>query len=323
MFFYLSDTHDPYFNIATEEYLLRNFSEGFFYLYINKPSIIVGKHQNTLAEINTHYVKEHQIPVIRRLSGGGTVFHDTGNLNYCFIEQGSQGHLVDFKKYAQPVLDVLNQMGIPAYLRGKSDLVIADRKFSGNAEHVYKSRVMHHGTILVSSALDQLHAAIASDWNAFSDKAIRSNRSRVTNINEHLFTPLLLEDFIQLVVSRVAEIYPEMQHYHLSGKDQEHINHLVTTKYQTWDWNFAYSPSYEFMRSMNLAQGTLEVHLWVEKGTILNATSQFNGQHLKPLTDVLIQQKHAYEVIKEKIFPLFVTSPKYPFTIEDFIRCLF
>ncbi|HAN00636.1 MAG TPA: lipoate--protein ligase [Marinilabiliales bacterium] len=323
MFLYLSSTQNPYFNIATEEYFLKNFDEGFFYLYINQPSIIVGKHQNTLAEINTAYAKEHQIPVVRRLSGGGTVFHDTGNLNYCFIEQGSQGHLVDFKKYAQPVLDVLNRLGIPAYLRGKSDLVIGDQKFSGNAEHVYKNRVLHHGTMLFSSALDQLNASIASDGGAFSDKAVRSNRSRVTNISEHLHEPLTIEDFIQLVVNRVTKIYPEMKPFHLSGKDQEQIEHLVATKYQTWDWVFAYSPPYEFMRSIKLPQGTLEVHLWVEKGNIRNATCLFNGQGLEQLTQVLIQQKHAYEVVKQSILPFFGPPQKLPFSIEDFTRCLF
>jgi len=213
MYFYRSQSTDPYFNMATEEYFLKNFEEDFFCLYINRPSVIVGKHQNTMAEINVPYVMENNIPVIRRLSGGGTVFHDLGNLNFCFIQQGKPGYLVDFKKFSQPILDVLQKLEINAWLRGKSDLVIDNKKFSGNAEHVYKNKVLHHGTLLFSSELSQLNEAIKADWGKFTDKAVRSNRSQVTNIAEHLKIPLTLEVFTQRLAHEVKEQHPEIQEF--------------------------------------------------------------------------------------------------------------
>ena len=147
---------DPYFNIASEEYLLKNFDDEIIMLYINEPSVIVGKHQNTLAEINYTLAKQKGLSVIRRLSGGGSVFHDLGNLNFTFIKNGTPGKLVDFKGYTQPIVDALNEIGVNAEFGGHNSLLIGGKKFSGNAEHIYKNRVMHHGTILFSTNLENL-----------------------------------------------------------------------------------------------------------------------------------------------------------------------
>jgi len=167
---------DPWFNIAAEEYFLKNFQEDIFMLWQNEASIIVGKHQNTLAEINYPYVKENGIPVIRRISGGGTVFHDLGNLNFTFIQNGEKGKLVDFRKFTDPILAVLNKMGVPAVFEGKNDLRVDGLKISGNAEHVFKNRVLHHGTLLFSSVLNDLGKALKVKTDRFTDKAVKSIR---------------------------------------------------------------------------------------------------------------------------------------------------
>jgi lipoate-protein ligase A len=323
MHFYLSQTSDPYFNIATEEYFLKNFADDFFYLYTNRPSLIVGKHQNTMAEINVPYVMENNIPVIRRLSGGGTVFHDAGNLNFCFIQNGKPGYLVDFKKFSQPILDLLQKLEINAWLRGKSDLVIHDLKFSGNAEHVYKNRVLHHGTLLFSSELNQLNEAIKTDWNKFNDKAVRSNRSQVTNISEHLKKPLSLDDFTQLLANQVKENHPMIRKFELSPDDIEAINELVTAKYSAWEWNFAYSPSYEFNRSVVLPAGLLQVYFKVEKGIILNPFLEFAGKRNSFLEKSLIGMPHNYELIKPKLELAFAQQPLIGFAFNEFINSLF
>ena len=154
---------DPWFNLATEEFVLKNFDEDTFMLWRNAPSIIVGKHQNTLAEINLDYVKKNNIKVVRRLSGGGAVFHDLGNINFTFIKTGENGNLIDFKKYTEPILEVLLKMGINARFEGRNDLTIEGKKFSGNAEHIWKNRVLHHGTLLFSSHMANLSEALNAD----------------------------------------------------------------------------------------------------------------------------------------------------------------
>ncbi|MCD6178546.1 MAG: lipoate--protein ligase family protein, partial [Bacteroidales bacterium] len=200
---------DPFFNLAAEEFLIKNTTEPLFMLWQNTPSVVVGKHQNALKEINLKFLQEKNIPVIRRISGGGTVFHDLGNLNYSFINFGHRESLVNFKKYSQPIVDVLQKMGVDAQLIGKSDLKIKGLKFSGNASHVYKNKVLHHGTLLFSSELNILNNSIKVSEINFSDKAVQSNRSTVTNIQSHLKETLSLEEFKQKIIDFVMTSFPE------------------------------------------------------------------------------------------------------------------
>jgi lipoate---protein ligase len=268
---------DPYFNLATEEYVLKNFDEDSFMLWRNAPSIIVGKHQNTLAEINVDYVKHHNIPVVRRLSGGGAVFHDLGNLNFTFIRKGSEESLIDFRKYTEPILDVLLKMGISARFEGRNDLTIEGMKFSGNAEHIWKNRVLHHGTLLFSSHMPDLAAALNADPLKFKDKAVKSVRSRVTNISEHLKKPINVLQFAALIQDHIVEKYPDAKMVELSALDHDNIYELVRTKYNTWEWNFGYSPNYNFRKIIRTEKsGTIEFDLDVHNGTI---------QHIKIFGD--------------------------------------
>lgn len=299
MIIYHSTTHNPYFNIAAEEYFLKNFTDDFFILYINEPSVIVGKHQNTLAEINVPYIFANKIKVVRRLSGGGTVFHDSGNLNYCFIRNGKAGHLVNFKKYAQPILDTLQKLNVNAALKGKSDLVIDNLKFSGNAEHVFKNRVLHHGTLLFNSNINRLNEAINTDWDHFNDKAVRSNRSVVTNISDHLKTPITIADFKQAIMRTVFEQNPKIKPYELSFDDKEKIEQLVCDKYNTWQWNFAYSPNYQFIKTTQTIWGHISVEINIEKGRIKTLIFNQAPSEINAITNQLLEMPHEYEVIHQ------------------------
>jgi lipoate-protein ligase A len=262
---------DPYFNLATEEYVLKNFDEDSFMLWRNKPCIIVGKHQNTLAEINVDYVKHNNIPVVRRLSGGGAVFHDLGNLNFTFIKTGEKESLIDFRKYTEPILEVLQKMGIDARFEGRNDLTIEGRKFSGNAEHIWKNKVLHHGTLLFSSHMPNLAEALNADPLKFQDKAVKSVRSRVTNISEHLKSPLDVMQFAALIQDHILAKYPDARMMELSQDDHAQINELVRSKYNTWEWNFGYSPNYNFRKVVRTEKsGTLEFDLDVHNGAILH-----------------------------------------------------
>jgi lipoate-protein ligase A len=180
-----NDKTNPYFNLAMEEYLLKNFNEDLFILWRNESSVIVGKNQNTLSEINLEYIKENNIPVVRRQSGGGAVFHDLGNINFTFIANDNNS-FSDFKRFTQPIIDLLKTLDINAEFSGRNDLLIDGKKFSGNAQYNYKNKVMHHGTLLFSSQIGDLSNALKVKPIKFEGKGIKSVKSRVTNISEHL-----------------------------------------------------------------------------------------------------------------------------------------
>ncbi len=271
MLYFISSSNNPAFNIATEEYLLKNYEDDFFFLYINTPALIVGKHQNSLAEINLEKAEEENIPVVRRMSGGGTVFHDEGNLNYCFIKKGDNEKLINFKKYSQPIIDTLQELNIDAKFEGKSDLTIEGKKFSGNASHIFKNKVMQHGTMLFSSDLKRLNQLLKVNPLKFKDRGIRSIRSKVTNISEYLSNSINIETFGQLILQDLKTKFPDAKKFELSAIDIEKIEVLMAKKYNNWEWNYGYSPNYTFEKLSNFSEGSiLEINIKVEKGIIKN-----------------------------------------------------
>src|SRR5690625_1036435 len=196
---------DPYINLAIEEYVLKNFGEKYTYLlfYVNEPSIIVGKNQNSVEEINTDYVDENNIKVVRRLSGGGAVYHDLGNLNFSFITKDDGDSFHNFAKFTEPVVQALNKIGVPAELVGRNDLQIEGRKFSGNAQFSTKGRMFSHGTLMLDSEIEHIVSALNVKKEKIESKGIKSIRSRVANISEYLDTPLSMEEFKTLILTYI------------------------------------------------------------------------------------------------------------------------
>ncbi len=321
-----SQTYNPAFNLATEEFLLNNKSEDCFYLYINAPSIIVGKHQNSLAEINVEYVKENNIAVIRRLSGGGAVFHDPGNLNFTFIMTDEGEKSADFTKYTKPILDVLQQMGVDAKFEGRNDMTINGKKFSGNAKCYYNNKVLQHGTILYESALPNLSEALKLNPLKYVDKAIKSIRSRVTNISEHLTTPVSLKEFEDRIIKHVRNLYADAEFYELTHSDIEAINRLVETKYDTWDWNFGHSPKYNFQKGIKTNGGHIEVNLEVEKGEIKKAKlfgDFFTPGDIRELEKLLMGTPHEEEKIKKLLKDVGIENYLSNVTVKEFMEGMF
>ncbi|MBL7906748.1 MAG: lipoate--protein ligase [Bacteroidales bacterium] len=317
---------DPYFNLAAEEYVLKNFNRDCFMLWRNEPSIIVGKHQNTLAEINTEYVKQNNIRVVRRLSGGGAVFHDLGNLNFTFTASGEHHQLVDFRKFTLPVLEVLKSLGIEAKFEGRNDLTIDGRKFSGNAEHVYKNRVLHHGTLLFSAMMNDLSSALQVDPAKFEDKAVKSVRSRVTNISEHLKSPLTVIEFRDLILKHVMDSNTGAELYSFSESDKTAISRLADEKYKTWEWNFGYSPKYNFRKQIKTNGGKLEINLEVENGVIRKA--RFFGDFFNKLDPAEIEEAlsgvvHSERPLTEALAIFNIEEYFLKVTREEFIAALF
>ena len=317
---------DPYFNLAAEEYVLKNFTDDCFMLGRNDASIRVGKHQNTLAEINIDYVKDKKIKVVRRLSGGGAVFHDPGNLNFTFIMNGEDGNLVDFRKFTEPVLEVLRKLNVDAKFEGRNDLTIEGKKFSGNAEHVWRKRVLHHGTLLFSSVITDLSQALKVNPLKFKDKAVQSIRSRVTNISDHLSRKTDIFHFSNLIMEHIMERYPESQPYEYSESDIAEISRLRDEKYSTWEWNFGYSPEYKFEKLIRTKGGNLEFHLNVGKGIIQGIKifgDFFHRYDIDVIEKALTGIRHDPDEIRKSLSLYRLEDYFRDVTVEEFVGGMF
>ncbi len=274
---YINDPEtDPYRNLAAEEYLLYNFSQPVFRLWRNQSCVVIGRNQNALAEIDIDYVKSHGIKVVRRLSGGGAVFHDLGNVNFTFIDarRDEEDTSQMFRRFTAPILEALASLGVDARLEGRNDLCIDHRKFSGNAICTGRGRVLQHGTLLFNASMSSLSGALKSRSLKYSDKAVKSNVSRVTNISSHLMRPMDVEEFVQYLSGRISGTAAL---YTYSDADRAAICSLAESKYSTDAWNFAASPRYTFSNSAKLPCGVVEITFDVERGVIsrLSITGDF------------------------------------------------
>lgn len=265
---------DPSINLAIEEYILQNFGEEDTYLllFINAPSIIIGRNQNSIEEINTDYVDENEIKVIRRLSGGGAVYHDEGNLNFSFITKDDGESFHNFAKFTQPVVEALNNIGVPAELIGRNDLLVEGRKISGNAQFSTKGRMFSHGTLMFDSEIEHLVAALNVKQEKITSKGIKSIRSRVANISEYLDEQISMDDFKELILRYIFNVddVNDIPRYKLTEQDWERIHEISEKRYKKWEWNFGKSPSFNIEESHKFDSGLLDVRLNVKKGIIEN-----------------------------------------------------
>lgn len=263
-------TKDPHFNLAMEEYLLTNCkpSESYFLLWQNEPSIIIGKHQNTMEEINTRFVEENNINVVRRMSGGGAVYHDLGNLNYSFIVGNGQQDMFDFKKFTYPIVELLQQYGVNAEVSGRNDMTIEEKKFSGNAQFIRNNNLLHHGTLLFNSDLERLQDALNVSKDKIVSKGIKSVRSRVTNIQEHMMDKISMDEFWTQLSGHIADRNDHWEQSCLNDSDLFEINKLADDKYRTWEWKYGESPSFNYKSSKRFDGGKLEVLLDIHDGLV-------------------------------------------------------
>ncbi len=263
---------DPRINLAIEEYALKNLNinETYLLFYINEPSIIIGKNQNTIEEINTEYVESNGIHVVRRLSGGGAVYHDKGNLNFSFITKDDGDSFHNFRKFTEPVVKALQSLGVNAELSGRNDLLAEGRKISGNAQFSTKGRMFSHGTLLFDSEMDHIVSALKVRKDKIESKGIKSVRSRVANITEFLKEKMDIEEFKRIILAYLFDGEENIQEYVLTEKDWENIHALSKERYQNWDWNYGKSPKFNLQHSHRFPVGQVDVRFDVAKGIIKN-----------------------------------------------------
>lgn len=262
---------DPRINLAIEEYALKNLDikdDGYLLFYINEPSIIIGKNQNTIEEINTDYVEKNGIHVVRRLSGGGAVYHDLGNLNYSFITKDEGDSFMNFRKFTEPVTQALQKLGINAELQGRNDILVEGRKISGNAQFATRGRMFSHGTLMFDSEIENVVSALKVRKDKIESKGIKSIRSRVANISEFLEGKMTTKQFKELLLQYIFDGQDPIPEYKLTEDDWKKIHEISEKRYQNWDWNYGKSPKFNIQHSHRFPVGHIEFRLDVNKGQI-------------------------------------------------------
>ncbi len=300
------ESNDPRFNTAFEEFAFRKIADRdtVFILWINNPCIVVGKNQNTVEEINQKYCDEKDIKIVRRISGGGAVYHDLNNLNYTIISDEKSGVGFDFKALSMPVIETLAEIGIKAEFTGRNDLVIGDRKFCGNSQYIRKNRIMHHGCILFDVDLSVLSEALKVSKDKIESKGRKSVRSRVTNIKEHLEDKsLTTEDFKKLLKDYMNKHY-NMIDYKLTDEEINEVKKIKAKRNDTWEWVYGENPEFSIKRKRRLPSGKVEAQILAKNNIIKNIKFYGDLFGVKDVDDLalkLIDVKYDSESVRESL----------------------
>lgn len=299
-----NDITDPTLNLAMEEYVLKNMpkDDSYFLFYVNRPSIIIGKNQNTIEEVNKPYIDAHNIDVVRRISGGGAVYHDEGNLNFSFITDDDGNSFHNFKKFTEPIVEALKSLGVDAEMTGRNDIQVGNAKISGNAMVKVKDRMFSHGTLMLNSELDEVQNALKVNPAKIKSKGIKSVRSRVANISEFLKEPINIDNFKDIILKTIFGEANQVETYQLTDEDWKNIEALSNEKYRTWDWNYGRNPKYNFEREEKFEKGFVQIKLDVKQGRIEHARifGDFFGEgDITELENALEGTLHEFDSIEE------------------------
>ena len=321
----LNPYQEPEFNLALEEYLLTSTDFELIMLWRNSKSVIIGNNQNAVEEIDVDYVRDREIQVIRRLSGGGAVFHDLGNINYTIIRSYKDNNFGGYEAFAYPVCEYLHSLGIKAEFSGRNDLVIDGQKFSGNAQTVKNGRIMHHGCILFDADFSDLANALKPKNEKIESKGVKSVRSRVTNISSHLTSSMTAGQFYDGLGEHFFTSSENVVKYTLSAEDVAAAHLLADQKYSSWDWNFGKSPAYNRESSKRYRFGTVEAKINVTAGVIddICLFGDFFGILSKSELEGLLRNvPHERDAIKRVLEDIDIGAYIHGMAAEDFLGLL-
>ena len=324
MIYLKSNSTDAKFNFALEKYAMDelDIAKEYFIFWRTSPTLLIGRYQNTLAEINMPFAKANDINIVRRVTGGGTIYTDPNGWQFSFIVKDPGERSIEFITFTKPILDALSSLGIKAENSGRNDLIIDGRKFSGNAQYIRKDVVLHHGSLLFDTDLEQLVRALNVDDEKIISKGIKSVRSRVTNIAEHLDQKMKSEAFRDVMLEYLLE---GMDTYELSQKDIDRVNEIKRTQFDTWEWNFGHDPKFNTTKQNRFAGGKLMVQCFVENGQI--ADIHFYGdffakEGLGDLENALKGCRYAEEDIRTTLESADAQYYFYNITLDEILSCI-
>ncbi|MBI4857658.1 MAG: lipoate--protein ligase [Acetobacterium woodii] len=304
MIYVENNSTDPFYNFALEYYLITEKQlpeDQVFIFWRTEPTLMIGKYQNTIEEINEHVAKENGINVVRRITGGGTIYTDMGGWQFSFITKGV-GESIDFNKYIGPVIDGLKKLDVPAEFNSRNDLVIHGKKFSGNAQCMLNGYTLHHGSLLFNTDFEQMVKCLTVDDYKIISKGIKSVKERVTNISDHLNRPVNTDTFRKLMVDSIMQ--GSHKEYNLTLADQDRIKTIAKEKFESWEWNYGTSPKFNITRTGRFDGGKMEFKLDVNKGKITDCHIYgdfFGTMDISVLSDALIGTNYEKESIKKAI----------------------
>ncbi len=325
MVIFKNNSTDAYFNLALEQYLLDSKNGNIFMLWRNDRAVIIGKNQNAYAELDVDYVEKNNIKVVRRLTGGGAVFHDIGNINFSFIVPETEKAVLDFARFTKPIIEALKSLGIEnVCLSGRNDIMIGDQKISGNAQCSYNGKTLHHGTLLYSADLSMLSGALRVDPEKIKSKGIKSVRNRVGNIKDFLNTDMSVTEFMDYLENYVAK-ETESEVVNLTEEDIAATQKLADEKYSTWDWNFGKSKELSVQKKKRYDFGSVAVELTVEGGILkdIKISGDFFGvKDVTEIENILTDTKFETDALKNKLDGSLVGECISGMTADDFVSLL-
>ena len=320
---------DPRINLAIEEYVLKNMDiekDDFLLFYINQPSIIIGKNQNTIEEINTDYVEANDVLVVRRLSGGGAVYHDLNNLNFSFLTKDDGNSFSNYKKFTQPVVYALTKLGVISELSGRNDILAEGKKVSGNAQYSTRGRMFSHGTLMFDLDIDAVVNSLKVKQDKIESKGIKSVRSRVANIIDFLPEKITVEQFRMEILKSIFGGEENIQYYELSEQDWENIHEISKNRYQLWEWNYGKSPRFNIQKTKRFPSGGIDIRLEVNKGILEEVTifgDFFGVGDVSEVESLLVGTKYDRTEIAAALKEIDIPTYFGGITEEDFLQLIY